>query len=479
LCQQAITLVSLAILARLLRPSDYGLLGMAVVVTGFVEVFKDLGTSSALVQRKELPDELTNSVFWMNVLLGFLAAAILAIMAPWVALFYQEPAVTAVILVLSISFGVSGLSVVHQALLIRQMAFEKLARVEISSGLVSALIAIAFAATGRGVWSLVAASLASSTLGTVLLWWVSAWRPTWQVHWRSIRSIISYSLNLSGFNVLNYVTRNSDNLLVGRYLGGTALGYYSLAYNLMLFPLQNISWVVGRVLFPAFAQVQYDNTRLRQAYLRVCSMIASVTFPLMFGMLALAGPLVETVYGSQWTSITTVVMILAPVGMVQSVLTTVGQIYLAKGRTDWMFRWGLVTSLMAALAFLVGLAGGISGVAFAYAVATILLVYPNFAIPFRLIDLRVRDLALALWPQFRYSCLVFGTMLFVRIGLALARINESWAVLLIAGLTGSFVYVGLMLLRKPPVVRDLVDLLPRDRVPVLRRLALHLGFIVE
>lgn len=475
--QQGVSLLSTAILARLLSPSAYGLLGMATVVIGFIDIFKDLGISSALIQRKDLTDEFTSSIFWANLLLGLLAAGVSIGIAPLVAIFYREPQVTAVMAVLSISFVISSLSIVQQALLTRQMAFNKLARIELTSSAVAAIIGIGMAASGAGVWSLVALSLASTITGTILLWMASSWRPRRHLSWYQIRSIGSYSLNLSGFNIFNYFARNADNLLIGRYLGATTLGYYSLAYRLMLYPLQNISGVLGRVLFPAFAQVQDDNARFRKAYLRACAMIAVITFPLMLGMLVAAEPLVAAILGSRWMPIVPLLMILAPVGMIQSVGTTVGHIYMAKGRTDWMFRWGLAAGVLAVTSFVVGLSWGMTGVATAYAIVSLLLLHPNFAIPFRLISLPVRDLALTLWPGLVCSLVMSGAVTLLRLGLAWMGITNPWTILISASLVGTAIYAGLMLWKKPPVMRDLVRLLPCDQIPALKRAALRLGFV--
>ncbi len=153
---------------------------------------------------------------------------------------------------------------------------------------------------------------------------------------------MQFSLNLSGFGIVNYASRNADNLIIGRVLGSIQLGYYQMAYNLMLAPIQNISSVISQVAYPAFSRIQDDNERFRSAYVRSCALIALVTFPVMAGLAVIADPLVRVILGSKWIGAIRIFEILAPVGLLQSVQTTVGQIYTAKARTDWMFRWGLV-----------------------------------------------------------------------------------------------------------------------------------------
>jgi len=457
--QQLVYFLSTTFLARLLPATAYGLLGMATVVIGFITIFKDLGTSAAIIQHQKLTEELTSSVFWINVLFGILAAALLLAAAPLLAIFYREPQVIGVIRVLSLSFVISGLGIVHQSLLTRQMAFNRLALIEFTSSVGAAIVGIGFAVAGAGVWSLVAVSLVNTALGTLLLWLFSPWRPQRILHWAELRSISAYSLNLSGFNIINYFSRNADNLLIGRYLGAQQLGYYSVAYNLMLYPIQNISWVLGRVLFPAFAQIQHDNVRFRQAYLRVCAVIAAITFPLMLGMLVTAKPLVSAILGLKWLPIIPLVMILAPLGMIQSIITTVGHIYMVKGRTDLMLRFGIVASALVILAFIVGLSWGIVGVAVAYAVATFLLAYPNFAIPFRLFDLPIRALMQTLWPSLMYALIMVGVVGLLQATLAYFGMTAPSALLIGSAVGGALTYLGLMFWRKPPVVQDAVRLL--------------------
>lgn len=468
--RQGLGFVVTAILARLLSPDAYGLLGMAIVITGFIDIFKDLGTSAALIQRKELSDDLISSIFWVNALFGLLSTGIVVLIAPWVALFYHEPQVVPVLRVLSLSFVVSGLSIAQQALLTRQMIFDKLARIELMSVVVGAVVGIGMAASGMGVWSLVGQTLCGSIVITILLWIASPWRPQRTLDWSEVRSVASYGLNLSGFNILNYFVRNVDKILIGRYLGTTALGYYSVAYRLMLYPLGSVSNVLGRVLFPVFSQIQDDNARFRRAYLRVCASISLVTFPMMLGLWVVAEPFIAAFLGPRWMPVAVVLMILAPVGLVQSIGTTVGHIYMAKGRTDWMFLWGIAVAALLLPSFMVGVRWGIVGVALAYLIVQLIAVYPNFAIPFKLIGLRVRDLAMALWPPLRASLVMFGSVVALRIALAWMGISQSWVVLGFAILTGVLIYGGLLLWWRPPVLHDVMQLLLPRQISWLRKL---------
>ena len=413
-------MVTTIILARLLAASDFGLVGMATVVTGFVALFNDLGTSSAVIHRKDLAQPLLSSVFWVNIGFGALATATLYFLSSFFAALYHETRVEPLLQTLSASFFISSLGIVHQSLLVRELAFRKLAKLEIASALCGSLVGITGALMGYGVWSLVGQTLANTLCSSILLWLSCKWRPNLAFAPREVLAISGYSLNLTGYNIFNYFVRKADFFLIGRFLGAESLGFYSLAYNIMLYPIQNISSVVGRVLFPLFSHIQEDDSRFRNAYLQVTTAIAMITFPIMFGLWSLARPLVLAVFGPKWEPVALLLMVLAPVGLLHSIATTVGSIYQAKGRTGALFTWGVVSGFLAVTSYIIGLQWGLVGVASSYAVFSFLLIYPCFAIPFKFIELPVSAFVRVIWRPMACSILmlavVFATVFLVPAG---------------------------------------------------------------
>jgi O-antigen/teichoic acid export membrane protein len=453
--QQGLQIITVVILARLLKPSDFGLVGMATIVIGFGALFKDLGTSAAVIQRKILSEELLSSIYWINTGFGFFVTVTIYLISPLVADFFQETRVEPLLQTLSLIFFISGLSILQQAILERELAFSKLAKVEIIAALIGSFVGISSAMLGYGAWSLVYQTLAVALVTTVLLWTASSWRPKLFFHWKEVKAISSYSLNLTGFNIFNYVVRNTDYLLIGKFLGAKNLGYYTLAYQIMLYPLQSISSVIGRVMFPVYSTIQDDIARFRNAYLKVGGAIALVTFPMMFGLWGLVEPFVLTVFGPQWDPVILLLAILAPAGMIQSVGTTVGSIYQAKGRTDWMFRWGVAAGMIFISAFLIGLQWGIVGVAAAYTIASLLLAYPNFAIPFRLIDLSMGNLYDALWRPFAASLIMLAGILALRLFLP-PDWSRAWVLCLLVP-AGTIIYLSATWFMNRDQVLELID----------------------
>jgi O-antigen/teichoic acid export membrane protein len=455
---QAISLLGTLVLARLLTPEDYGLVGMARLAIGLIQIFRELGITTAIIQRKQVTQEFLSSIFWVNLGLGVITCALAVASSPLVAAFFHQPRIAPIVDLLAAGFIVSALSSVQFALLNREMAFRKMATIEISAAAATTFLAVVMALRGWGVWSLVISSLANTCVSTILLWWSSPWRPKWLLRWAELRSITSFSLHLSGFNLVNYFSRNADNTIVGRFLGAYQLGFYQLAYNLMLYAVQNISQVMGRVLFPVFAKVQDDNERFRQAYTKAASTIAVVTFPMMAGVMAVAEPFVGAVLGEKWRPVAALLIILAPVGLMQSVITTVGNIYNAKGRADWLFRWGLFATALSVASFFAGLPWGIRGVAVAYLICNLLLVYPAFAVPFRLIDLKMSDFLRPLWPILGFSITMVVAVRTLGHLLLFQKPILQLAILVPAGV---LVYCSLLFLVRPVALTNLLSIRQR------------------
>jgi len=467
--QRGLSLLSTLVLARLLAPSAFGLLGMATVLTAAMSSFKDLGTAAALIQRKELNGQLASTLFWTNALIGVVGAAFIVGLAPAVATLYREPKVAPVLAALSISFLINNLGVVQRAVLARGMVFRRLSVIQLSASAASAAVGIGLALAGAGVWSLVVAVTSEAVTAVGSYWLGCPWRPGWHWSLRDLQSVTRFSANLTGSNLAHYFVRNMDNALIGRFLGAAALGYYALAYGLMMYPLYNVTWNLGNVLFPALSRIQEDNTRLRQAYVRALSVIATITFPLMLGLLATADLLVLACFGAKWAPMAPIARILAPVGLLQSITVTTGMIFTAKGRTGLQFRWALIETFFVLPAFVIGLRWGTVGVASGYAVSQFLLCYPLFMIVGRIIDLRVPELARALWPALRNATVMLAVVLLTRLALPLLGVERAGPLFGATLAMGVTVYVALLLRSHSPALREALGLLPFDGIAWLRR----------
>ncbi|MHB9155433.1 MAG: lipopolysaccharide biosynthesis protein, partial [Endomicrobiales bacterium] len=272
------------LLARLLSPRDFGLIGMVAVFTGFLSFFVDMGFGPAIIQKQECLPEQVNAAFWANLLLGGLITLALVLLAPAIALFYREPRLAPLVTVLAFNYLLSSVFVIRNALLRKEMKFRDLARIEIGANLVSALSALSLALSGFGVWSLVAQHLVLSLATALIGWDALSWRPSLSFSLRPLKGLLRFSTNMFGANVVNYWMRNADNMLIGRYIGAAALGIYSRAYTLMLLPLTQVTAIMGRVMVPALSSIQHDRPRVKEICLHAMRNISLVTFPLMLGL---------------------------------------------------------------------------------------------------------------------------------------------------------------------------------------------------
>ncbi|TWT89732.1 Teichuronic acid biosynthesis protein TuaB [Pseudobythopirellula maris] len=465
---QGVQFIVSIVLARLLAPEYFGLLGMATVVTGFLRTFRNLGFTSAIVQRKEVTQELLSTLFWVNMALCVVVGVVMMAIAPLAGSMYGEPLVTWIIIALTPTLLFTGLMTIPAAMLQREMAFRDLAVREIGGVIVSGATGVVLALAGWGVWALVAASLAGAFAQTVLICWLEPFRPGLVWDSQGLKESLSFGLNITGFRIFNYFARNADNLIIGLFLGPAALGFYALAYRLMLLPRDSVSAVVTRVLFPKLSRSQGDDEQLADKYLRACGAIACLTFPLMTALAILADPFVRVVLGEKWLPAAPLLMILAPIGMLHSIQTTVGQLYLAKGRSGLMFVWGVISSMIFVASFLIGIPWGVKGVACSYAVANLLLLYPCLHIPFGLVrSLSVGRFMRSLLPHAIVIGVMAAAMHVVTVVMDQAGIDGALPILLVSILVGSVTYVAIVVVVRPVGFTDVVSALSPMRYSLL------------
>lgn len=409
---QVLQFVVTVVLARLLSPHEFGLMSMLIIFTGFAQIFQGVGLGAAVVQYQDITQKHLSSVFWANVASGVVLTGLLAASAPAIASFYEEPILTPMALVVSFTFVITSLSIVHNTLLQKAVDFKTIALMDVGAKLVSGSVAIAMAATGYGVWSLVASTLLHAAASSVILWAVSPWRPSFAFSLDALKDLWGFSVNLLGTQTMNYWVRRLDDLLVGRSLGSDALGVYTKAYGIMLLPLTGVSRVLSRVMFPSLSAIQDDVERVRRVYLRMTRTIALVTFPLMLGLLATAEAFVLGVFGAQWAAMVPPLQVFCLTGLWQSITTLNGNLYMSQGRTDLQFRVGLVTKSLLIVGIVGGLQWGMMGVVVGYSTASFVNTYLTFRYAGRLVDLTFGTLTWNLVGVFgcaaAMGALVFG-----------------------------------------------------------------------
>lgn len=336
--QQGIQFVITIILARLLLPEQFGLIAMLTIFLAVAQSFVDSGFGSALIQKQDATHLDECSIFYFNILVGFLVTGVLFIAAPWIADFYQIPLLTPLARVLSLNLIINALGVVHTTLLTKQIDFKAQMKVSVVAGILSGSIGVAMAYRGYGVWSLVAQSIASNLFRTALLWSFLPWRPSWIFSWVSLRSMFSFGSKLLFSGLLDTIYNNLYLVVIGKMFSATELGYYTRAAQTQLFPSAILSSTVGRVTFPVFSSMQDDMARLKGGTRKALSSLAMVNFPLMIGLAVVAKPLVLVLLTEKWLPCVPYLQLLCVVGMLYPLHVINLNVLMAQGRSDLFFR---------------------------------------------------------------------------------------------------------------------------------------------
>ncbi|HBX8302004.1 TPA: lipopolysaccharide biosynthesis protein, partial [Klebsiella pneumoniae] len=437
----AVQLLNIVVLARLIPPHDYGIMAMALVVTNFATLVRDLGTSAAIIQKENIENKTINAIFWLNILMGCSVAIVIIMLSPFIAYIFHTKQLLFVLLLLAVSFPLSSSSSAHLALLERNSFFKSIAYIEMTSSGIAVFFAIITAYLGWGVYSLVVQTLLMSSISTVQLWLRSGWRPekTLRIDWKEIRGLLGFSGNLTLFNFINYFSRNTDTFVIGRYMSASVLGAYSLSYRLMLFPIQNLTFVVNRALFPVISRFQDDNIKLKESYLNTVYYILLLVLPLMTGLIVLNEPFIRLVFGPQWDITAKVLIWLAPTGIIQAVLSTSGTVFMAKARTDILMKLGIVGALLQISAFCIGVHFSIITFAMFYFIANVLNFFPVMLCVMHCLNSSLVDLFKKITPLIICAGVLYGVLIFILNNVPYYRYIDDFIKLISISFIGGFV----------------------------------------
>jgi O-antigen/teichoic acid export membrane protein len=371
-----ISISSTFILARLLLPSDYGLVAMVSAITGIVGVFHDLGLSSAVIQKEHIDQEQVSSVFWINAAISLLLAILISLAAPLLVYFYEEPKLLSITLVFAGSILFTGFSLQHNALMKRQMKFKALSLIQIISTVFSLIVGIVLAYFGFGYWALVAATILNPVTSSFILWIVCDWRPSITLNISRIRDFLRFGAGMTGFDLLNYFSRNMDNILIGKFAGSIALGLYSKAYQLLMLPINQLRNPLNAVALPVLSTLQSDYVKYANFYRQYLFALAFFSMPIVVYLGVYSEELVMVILGEQWTGAAYIFKILAIAAFVQPVISTQGLVLITTGKVNKYFKTGLVGAITLTTAFAIGIQWGVEGVAMAYSIVVYLTFLP-------------------------------------------------------------------------------------------------------
>lgn len=385
--ERIVSLVVILVLARLLSPATFGLVAIASIFISFAQIFVDQGFGEAIVYSKKIDHEMLDSAFWANFLISIILMFLCIGTSDFISTFYKEAQLSLIIKVLSIGFVFNAFSTVQQALLRRDLSFRSLAMRSLIATLGSAIIAIGFAVVDFGVWSLVAKSLSYGLIGVIVLWNISPWRPRYAFYWKHFKALFSYGISIVGANIVDFISRRSDDILIGIFLGASLLGYYNIAYSLLLTMTEILIVVPNSVIFPVFARIQDDLRAVREHFYEASQLISLITIPAFIGLALLAEEVTLSLYGSQWITSIQVVRVLMLIGIIHSAFYFYGNLFKALGKPGWRFGMMSLTSILNVIGFVIAVRWGIVAVAASYVIVGYLIAPVYYSLLSRLIHL--------------------------------------------------------------------------------------------
>jgi O-antigen/teichoic acid export membrane protein len=394
--QFLIQTVATVVLARLLTPTDFGLVAMVTSVTGLASAFVDLGLTEATIQSDDLNQAQVSALFWINVAIGVTLTLLTVALGPVLAWIFREPRLVHIAFLISLTFLISGLRSQHEALLKRQMRYLSLAARDAVSLAIAVAISIAMARHGAGYWALVALPIITNSGQMVFSWLMVRWIPGWPRRGAKVGSLLAFGGNVALSYFIITVIRSADNVLIGWYWGAGPLGFYSRAYNLLMLPVRQLSAPAASVTIPAFSRIREDQERFARYYLRAVNLIMWMSAPLFGFLFVAAEPVIILVLGNQWREAAPVFQILAICGLGHMLLESTIWLLVSRGQSNQLFRLLLVISPIIVGSFAVGLPFGIKGVALSGSVVLIAILPWILKFAFRGTTLTLRQLALAI-----------------------------------------------------------------------------------
>ena len=440
---QIIGVGSFILLGRILTPSDFGLFGMVAVVIGFSRLFIDLGLSKAFIQKKNTVEDDVSSVFWANILLGFLITVVVFCLSGPIAGFYGYEELQLILQVSSITFLLTSLGITNNALATKEMNFATIANSNMLAKIISSVTAVLLALNGWGVWALIAYQIVMSCSYSFLIVYNQGWLPKFRFSFQRIKSMLSFSTNYSLVSIYAYFARKSDEVLLGTYTTAADLGIYSQSYRLMLAPLNLIKTQLVNVLFPVFSTIQEDHEKLRSISVKLTRILAFIGLPIL-GYIWLGAPrLVPLVLGDEWLEMIPVIQILIFYALFEITIFP-GAIMLATGQSK-----GYLNLMVAGrtLFFLCIFGGvkiyGLEGLLFGAVLSSALNFLPYVYFSGKRIGLRIIDVLKACAPSF---LITLSSVIIVLVIKNWVNLSPDFVFFLLESVAFASAYIGLSMI---------------------------------
>jgi PST family polysaccharide transporter len=434
-----------AILARLLTPNTFGVMGMIQTTIALIAMMNQFGLAPAIIQGENLNQKRLSSLFWLNMLIGLLMTSIVFFSSDFISVFFNQPELSKLMKMISLVFTVVSFSFIQQSLLRKKMQFKELFNINLISTIFYGITTIILALNNFGVLALVLGYIFKSIIMTILIILFYKWKPSLVFNLKEIKDLIDFSKYAFFTSILNYLNRNLDYLIIGRFLGPEALGYYTLAYKIMLVPVRKIGGVISNTFLPAFSKIKHDKGNVKKYYLKVINLIALISFPMMGGLFVVAPELILSIYGQNWFPVIILIQILSITGALHSFATTTGTIFMSQGRSDLAFKWNVFSITNLTIAMLIGMRWGIVGIAYGVTIFNLYGIWVGMHMAGSLIGMSLKDLFSFITKPFLYTLFMMIIVYLTKIYLVTPNIEQMPIQLAINVTTGVISYAAIFL----------------------------------
>lgn len=408
---QIIQFIVQIIIARLLFPSDYGMIGMLAIFMAVAQTFTDGGFGNALIQKKDRNDTDYSTVFYFNITVGIILSIIFFFSSGLIASFYKMPKLELIIQVMSINLIILSFQVVHKAILTINIDFKTQAKASLSSVIIAGIIGITMAYTGFGVWALVAQFTAINIIQTILLWYFEKWRPIRVFSKQSFKRLFNFGSKILAANLLHTIYLNLYTLVIGKRFSATDLGYYSRADQFAQFPSSNITGILWRVTYPIMSSIQNEDEKLKNVYRQYIRLSAFIVFPLMIGLAAIAEPFIIFILTEKWRGVIPILQIISICYMFYPLNAINQNLMQVKGRSDLFLRLEIVKKIIGIALLFISLPFGIYYVCLSLVVYAIINLAINTYFTSKLINFnilqQIRDLIRILFAALAMGAVVY------------------------------------------------------------------------
>lgn len=436
---QAIQFVVSIILARLLLPEEFGLIAMLVIFIAIADAFINSGFGQALIQKKEATHIDECSIFYFNVILGFLFAGLMSLAAPWIANFYNQSQLILIIYALSFNLIFSSLGLIQVTLFSKHLNFKVQQKVSFISAIGSGTIGVTMALNGFGVWSLVIMQLSNTMFRTSLLWLFSTWRPSWVFSLDALRSMFGFGSRIFLVGLLNALFVNIYSLVIAKLFSPMALGFYTRAESLQRLPVLTIAGVINQVTFPMFSSIQDDKPRLKRALSKALNMTNLIVFPMMVGLAIVAKSFILVLLTEKWLPSVPYLQLFCVIGMLYPIQAINLSVLNAQGRSDLFLRVQIFLYVLITINIFITYSWGIIAMIYGQIVVSSLGCYLCTYYTQKLLDYSIIEQIIGLIPSLALS----GLMGIGVYALQYASITDELVLLIAQIITGIVIYTGL------------------------------------